>query len=304
MKKHKKYQGLSLIDFQEGFGTEKACREHLIGKRWPEGYVCKCGSKRSAYKPSRREFQCYDCHAVCSVTAGTVMHRSKVPLRKWFWCIFLLATSKKAVSTLYLSEQLKVSYPTAWAMRRKLQLAMAHRDEVWSLSGTISADEFFLGGKQSNKQRVENPKEAFFIALQEDSAGRPTFAKAEQIESAYLNQSLEPVIAKHLEQAQTLKSDGKGAYQNVAYEQRVTHERVVAQDQPDLAHQHLEWVNIIISNLKRYLLSTHHGVFKGHQKHYIAEFLYRLNRRFFKDELFDRLTFASVFMGPTPLRAA
>ena len=233
------YQSFTLIEFQERFGSEEACREHMIRKRWPDGYTCPCGSKLSHYKPSRREFQCYKCNKVQSVTAGTLMHRSKVPLRKWFWFIYLLATSKKAVSTLYLSQQLKLSYPTAMAMRFKIQKAMSNRDAQWKISGIIEADEIFIGGKQTHEERRKNPnKTAFFLAVEEDKIGRPKFVVAEQIE-AYDDRSLRSVAEKHIPEHSTLKTDGQRVYPGLAQDKSSVHEQVIAMNDPQLAAEHL-----------------------------------------------------------------
>lgn len=299
----KKYEGYSLLEFQERFGTEEACREYLVQTRWPEGFVCRCGSKRYCYSEGRNEFHCYECDGVTSPNSGTLFHKSKVPLRKWFWAIFLVATSKKGVSALYLQRELKVSYPTAWAMLRKIRLSMASRDAQWNLNGTIQADEIFIGGKQSHEERRKNPnKTPFFITVEEDRIGRPKFLGAQEIESAYDESSLRPAIEKHIPENSILKSDGKGVYRQVAVEKNCVHEQVVAMKDPELAHEHLKWVNIVTSNLKRWLISTHHGVFPQYRKEYVAEFVYRFNRRFWPDQAFDRLLFANVFKGPTPLR--
>ena len=89
----------------------------------------------------------------------------------------------------------------------------------------------------------------------------------------------------------------------MAKEKNCIHEEVIATKNPALAHEHLHWVNIIVSNLKRWLLSTHHGVFPKYRKEYVAEFVYRFNRRFWPEEAFDRLLFANIFKGPTPLQS-
>jgi len=190
------YRGTSLLHFQDHFGDEDQCLEYLIKKRWPDGFKCPhCGAGRSCFKPSSARFECYDCKKVTSPTAGTMFHKTRVPLRKWFWAIFLLATSKKCISALFLQKELRVSYPTAWSMLRKIRLSMANRDMQWNLKGTIEADEIFIGGKQTHEERRKNPNKApFFLALQEDKAGRPKFLGAKQIESAYDEKSLRPAV--------------------------------------------------------------------------------------------------------------
>ncbi len=272
----KNYKKLSLFEFQHRFRTEKACRKYLEKLRWSDGFQCPhCGGKRHCFRPSEKNFTCYSCNKRTSLISGTIFHKTRVPLKKWFWMIYLIASSKKAASTLYLSQQLKISYKTTWLMRRKLQAAMAHRDSGWSIKNTISADEIFIGGKQTREERKKGSnKTAFFIALEEDERGNPKFLIAEEIPS--LNKDLGPAIEKHIPKGTTLKTDGMGTYQLAAYRNNYSHQRVVAMRNPNLAHRHLRWINIVTSNLKRYLLSTHHGVFPSYRKNYVAEFTYSL----------------------------
>ena len=299
------YSELGLLEFQEKFATEEACRKHLIELRWPEGFKCRhCGKgERHCFKPSRLLFECYDCKGLTSVTAQTLFHKSKVPLRKWFWCVYFLATSKKAISTLYLSKQLKLNYKTAWAMRRKIQTAMANRDEQYRLKGIVEVDEIWIGGKQTFEKRREfGPnKTPFFIAVEEDKIGTPRFARAQELQSGYDGNEIYEAAKESIPNPSVVKSDGHGAYRKLPEDGHVL-EHSIQSKNPDSTAEHLKWINIITSNLKRYLLSTHHGVFPAYRAGYVSEFLYRFNRRFWPGQAFDRLLFANIFKGPTPLR--
>ena len=167
----KKYEGMSLLEFQERLGAEEACRTHLIQTRQPDGFVCRCGSDRHCYSPARNEFHCYDCDRV---------------------------TSPKLQHTLGL-----------WVMLHKIRRAMAHRDQQWNLNGRIAADEIFIGGKQSHEQRRERSnKTPFFIAIEEDDLGRPKFLGAREIESAYDGDSLGSAVGEMIPHGSTLKTDG------------------------------------------------------------------------------------------------
>src|SRR5437899_12281910 len=80
----------TVLEFQKRFAAEDACLEYLIASRWPEGFVCaRCGSTDAWWKASRRLFECKACRYQASVTAGTVIHRSRMPLRLWFWAAYL-----------------------------------------------------------------------------------------------------------------------------------------------------------------------------------------------------------------------
>lgn len=301
------YQQLSFLQFQDRYSDEDKCLSHLIELRWPEGFECPhCSAKRSCFKPSRGVFECYECRKLTSPTAGTVFHRTKVPLRKWFWAIYWLSTPKKSVSTLFLSRQLEVNYRTAWCMRLKIQRAMANRDKQYALGGAVEIDEIWIGGKQKREERREfGPnKTPFFLAVSEDKIGAPRFAKASELESGYCAEEIQEATRQAVPdpQASTLKGDSHRAHQGMA-NHGYTVETSQQAKNPEVTAEHLKWVNIVTSNLKRYLISTHHGVFPKFRQPYISEFLYRFNRRFWPGQAFDRLLFANVFMGPSPVRA-
>ncbi|MBV9481421.1 MAG: transposase, partial [Acidobacteria bacterium] len=84
----------SLSEFQAGFPDEASCAAFLFERRWPEGFVCPvCGGGRAALLRSRAyTYECLACGRQTSITAGTVMHRSKLPLTVWFWAAHLMAT--------------------------------------------------------------------------------------------------------------------------------------------------------------------------------------------------------------------
>src|ERR1700758_3020044 len=105
----------SLIEFQGRFASEDACAEYLFERRWPEGFVCPgCGGGRAwLLKTKAFTYECADCGRQTSVTAGTIMHASKLPLTVWFWAAFLMATHSNGISALQLQNQLDLgSYRT------------------------------------------------------------------------------------------------------------------------------------------------------------------------------------------------
>src|SRR3972149_3541595 len=115
----------NLLEFQEMFATEEACRKYLLSLRWPEGFVCpRCGGREAYDPPTRRLYQCKSCAYQVSPTAGTVMHRTRLPLLKWFWAIYLVGRSKRGISALELSRQIHVRYKAAWLMLHKLRSAL------------------------------------------------------------------------------------------------------------------------------------------------------------------------------------
>ena len=78
-------KGLSLIEFNRRYGTDEQCHAALIAIRWPDGFVCPhCKGRKHSYSPARRIFQCSACRVQTSARAGTMFHKSRTPLVKWF----------------------------------------------------------------------------------------------------------------------------------------------------------------------------------------------------------------------------
>ena len=137
---------LSLLQFKKRFGSERACQNSIEKMRWPEGFKCpKCEHPKASRIETRRLLQCSKCHHQVSLTAGTIFHKTRTPLQKWFWAIYLASQDKGGVSIMRLSKQLDLGYKTAWAMLHKIRKAMAQRDSEYTLSGFIELDDAFFG---------------------------------------------------------------------------------------------------------------------------------------------------------------
>jgi transposase-like protein len=135
--------------------------------------------------------------------------------------------------------------------------------------------------------------------VEETKGGAPRFVSFEELESIY-EEHVVPALEKRVEKGSALKSDGAGAYIK-AKEKGYDLDRSVYQTEKEKTQEHLFWVNTLTSNLKRFLLSTHHGVHRKYRRVYLAEFAYRFNRRYWPAQAFDRLLYACVKAKPVPL---
>jgi len=143
----------TLQEFQATFPDEQACWRTLRQARWPEGFVCpRCGHEASSWISTRRLEQCRCCRYQCSVTAGTVFHRTRAPLLTWFWAIFFVARHKKGISALQLQRDTGLgSYKTAWTMLHRLRSALRYRPES-RLAGLVEVDETYVGGHERGRR--------------------------------------------------------------------------------------------------------------------------------------------------------
>src|SRR5256884_8096277 len=136
----------SLIEFQGRFATESACAEYLFERRWPEGFVCPgCGEGRAwLLKTKAFTYECAGCGRQTSVTAGTIMHASKLPLTTWFWAAFLMATHSNGISALQLQSQLGLGpYRTACMLCAQQHRAIVNPGRE-PLGGIVQADETLI----------------------------------------------------------------------------------------------------------------------------------------------------------------
>ena len=148
----------TLIEFMQLYPTEEACRQAIFEHRWPEGFCVSAAAGTTAWHlRGRGLYECAHCHYQGSLTAGTILARTRTDLRKWFLAIWLLASTKKAPSAAELSRQLGVTAKTAWLMRRKITHAMARREGELLLRGIVELDEGFIGGKRARAGQPRAP---------------------------------------------------------------------------------------------------------------------------------------------------
>ena len=160
-----------LLEFAVQFGTEERCIEHLAGLRWPGGFVCSGCGGRAAWrlKARPRVYECGRCHRQESVTAGTVFHRTRTDLAKWFIAAYLMGRDKRGVAAKFLQRELGVAYQTAWTMAHKLRHGLSE-DPARPLRGFLEADETFIGGRgdpTSRGRSTTNPDKSLVVAAVE-----------------------------------------------------------------------------------------------------------------------------------------
>ena len=142
----------SLSEFQASFPDETSCAAFLFERRWPEGFVCPaCGNGRAASLKSRAHtYECLGCGRQTSITAGTVMHRSKLPLTVWFWAAHLMATHSNGMSALQFEAQLGITYKTAWLLAQKLRRSMIDPQRE-PLEGVVEVDQAEIPFRADNR---------------------------------------------------------------------------------------------------------------------------------------------------------
>jgi transposase-like protein len=287
----------TLAEFVARFSDEDACAALL--RRWKygqSGFGCaQCGGEKAWFLPSRRLDECSACGKQVSLTAGTVMHGTRKPLRLWFLAMYLFVSSKQGISALELQQELGLrSYETAWTWLHKLRNAVAMRSST-PLRDAVEIDETWEGGlRKGLKGRPKvGPGKALVMGAVEVGRNRKHIGRVrlESVDDGSAK-SFRAFLEEHVERGATLFTDDWRSYREPAKQLRHPHHptNVSKSDRP--AHVALPAIHRVFSLLHRVLLTTHQGaVRRKYLPCYLAEFEFRFNRRRSKRRglLFQRL---------------
>ena len=240
-----KKKGYPLGTFMKEFGTERKCRDHLAKLRWPGGFVCpKCGCRHACLLSNVR-YQCAECRRQTLVTAGTVLHRTHMPLTQWFLAFYFVSQDKRGISAVALMSMLGTTYKTAWSMLMRIRAAMGQRDKTHQLNRTIEFDDTYFGGPTIGKKRGRGTEKAkVFAAVSLDEQGNPRYTKM-QVTRNIKRASVKKFAQTAFAQGSTIHSDGYGSY--IPALEGYTHEHKPYNPNSGLLH----WLHIVISNAKR-----------------------------------------------------
>src|SRR5579884_691246 len=293
------------MDFQEQFATEEACRDYLFACRWPEGFRCRrCGGQEvGVMHRARRVWQCKRCGAQTSVTAGTVMHGTRQPLRLWFWAAYLVATHHLGISAVQLQRQLGIRYhETAWMMLHKLRAVMVAPQRE-PLKREVEIDEFFLGGleegRKGGRARGSGKKTlcGVVVEVRGQGSGRVRLQTLEDASAKSLGSLLKATTAP----GAIVHTDAWHGYDRLAsqgWEHRRRNQNTVAPgEEPFLPRAHRA-----ISNLKAWLHGTHRWASPEHLQAYLNEYTFRHNRRGNPHAAFQTLLGLSTSHQPVTYR--
>jgi transposase-like protein len=298
----------TVLELEDRFSTEKACRDYLVQLRWPDGFVCpRCGT-RGGWPATRGRIVCGGCRYQASVTAGTIFQDIRKPLRLWFRAIWHVTSQKNGASAVSLQQVLGLgSYQTAWTWLHKLRRAMVRpgRDQ---LHGCVEVDETYVGGEEAGPGRGAGRhmgnKALVTIAAEENGRGigRIRMACISEATKAHLHGFIQQAI----EPGSVVHTDGLRAYggmEALGYSHEVS---VLLGKGADAAIRLLPRVHRVAALLKRWLLGTHQGaVSVEHLDYYLDEFTFRFNRRTSasRGKLFYRLLQQAVQIEPVPYKS-
>jgi len=256
------------LEFEKRFATEADCRAYWIEARWGGEPACaRCNSKHMWTIRQGTTFECADCGHQTSLTSGTVLEKTRKPLKMWFRAIFEMTTRRTGISAKDLQRLMGFgSYETAWTWTHKLRAAMVRSDSE-PMGPFVQADEALVGGKGGPH------KELVLVAA--EANGRVRLAHVENNDTS----TCERFITGQIAEDAHVVTDGHAGYNEKSLGER-THSAVVqtkAERRDNDAVQVCHWT---ISLLKRWLMATHAGAVRDkHLQAYLDEFAFRHNRR-------------------------
>jgi transposase-like protein len=272
---------MTLHAFHAVFPDEASCWIWLKRLRWPRGFRCPRCDGRTSYPLGRRELeQCRGCRYQVSLTAGTVLHKTRVPLRTWLLAVFFVARHKQSISALQLQRDAGLgSYKTAWLLLHKLR-AVLGPDPATLLSGLVEADETYLGAPHEKGRRGGRAHGLkSLVGAVVERRRRKGHLRLGVLESHTFEHDLGPFVRGAIEgRTTTVRTDGLDGYRPLAAA-GIGHERIVQGTDRSRGVELFPWSHAVFSNLKSWLRGTYHGVSRKYLPRYLDEFSFRFNHR-------------------------
>lgn len=317
----------SLPEFQRVFPNDAACAAYLEALRWPTGFICpQCDATGEPYRFPKRSsvvLRCRTCKANISLTAGTVMQKTRTPLSTWFWAAYLATTQTPGQSALQFQRQLGLTrYETAFQILHKMRAGMVrpNRDTIGG-EHPVEIDETLIGGKTRGEGKGVHHK-AMVLGFVEVCNRKPSEARRAKILEAEqhgrperrntyagrirlvvvedrLARTLNREVTANVTKGTLIRTDGWAGYNDMT-RLGYQHESVVMKGNPERNDTHLPMIHLIFSNLKAWIQGTHHGISPQHLQTYLNEFTFRFNRRFYPMTAFNSvLGIAAHTVPPT-----
>ena len=299
---------MNLFTFTAHFGDETVCRLHFKEQRDKIGVNCRrCGGVEHYWIKSLWSYECKSCRSRTSLRSGTIMQSSNLSFLVWYRAMFLMSATKKGFSAKEMQRQLGLKrYEPVWAMVHRLRKAMGNRDARYTLEGMVEMDEGYFTvessrieqGKGKRGRGAAGKRNVAVMAestpLEESETGKKSnqvrYFKAKVLQT-HQSTEISETIKGSIDRKSIVFTDKSTSYVDITdyIEMHVTEK-----SSKESTEETLKRVHIFISNAKRNLLGNYHKVKGKYLQLYLDEFVYKLNRRYFEDRIFERVVIANI----------
>lgn len=265
------------------FHDEEKAYEYVEARLWPQGAVCPhCGGVERVGKLQGKStrvgvWKCYQCRKPFTVKIGTIFEDSKVPMRLWLQAMYLIAGSKKGISSNQLHRILGVTLKTAWFMSHRIREAM--RDDsgfpMGGLGATVEVDETYIGREPGTKVRQGAHHKIKVVSLVERGSGRAKSYVVDKVSA----EEIEPIVAANIRRETRIMTDESPVYRYVPIlfykHQRVNH----SAGEYVRGAAHTNTIEGFFSIFKRGMRGIYQHCSKKHLHRYLAEYDFRYTNR-------------------------
>lgn len=299
---------MNIFSFTAHFDSEEACRLHFKGERDSIGVKCRCcGHHEHYWIKSRWSYECKKCRSRTSLRSGTILQSSNLSFLTWYKAMFLMSTTKKGFSAKEMQRHLGLKrYEPVWAMVHKLRKAMGNRDAKYTLEGMIEMDEGYFSVESSQLEQAKGKRGrgaagkknvavmAESVPLEDINTGKKSkqvrYFKAKVLDT-HKSDDVDGNLKESLNDKTIVFTDKSTSYVDISdYVQM----HITEKSTKESTVETLRWVHIFISNAKRNLLGNYHKIKGKYLQLYLNEFVYKLNRRYFGERLFERVVIAGI----------
>ena len=274
----------NLIQLLEYFAEDKTCREYLELIRWNGKLACPykdCGHDHIFRYSDGVRFKCAKCQRQYSVKVGTIFEDSKITLRKWYAAIYLITSHKKGISSHQLGRDISVTQKTAWFMLHRIRFTLGINTND-KLSGTIEADETFMGGEEKNKHKSKRTEGTQGRSVKTKTPvvgvmqrGGELRAKKVKDTSGY---NLRQFVVKNVAFGSDLHTDEWHGYRHL---KALFQHKYVKHNEGEYVSNgvHTNSLEGFWSLFKRGINGIYHQISDKHLQQYVDEFVFRYNTR-------------------------
>jgi len=269
------------------FHDEEAAYAFVEARIWPNGPVCPHCGGMDRIRPMRGKttrigtYKCYDCRKPMTVKVGTIFESSNVKMHVWLQAIFLMAASKKGVSSHQLHRILGVALRTAWFMSHRIRAMREGELAPFGIgSGAVEVDETFIGHDRTIKPKHVKKGRGYahkhkVLALVDRDSGRARTMVVDSLAA----RDLAPILRENISKETRLMTDEASYYTKVGRE-FASHE-IVRHGQGEYGRGDIGTNTIegFFSVFKRGMKGVYQHCGKGHLHRYAAEFEFRYNHR-------------------------
>jgi transposase-like protein len=289
-------RGLTDAEFERLYGTEDQCVDTLVAERRAVGVSCsRCGNDKTYFHRPRRRFGCTRCNERWSLTAGTVLADTKLPLRQWFRAMHLMTSTKQGISAVELGRRLGVRYPTAWYLHKRLRHAMTEREASHRIGGQpdgdqasqsqptptiVEADDVYLGGERNKGSGTAG--KARVIAACERHGQTLMGRVALHVVDSFSGPAMRALRDLKLASGSQIHTDGLRCFNAFADPARaITHEAMITNSKRPGRQRSAPFfcVNTLVANLSTAIKATHKAISPKHLPDYLGAFAWTTNHR-------------------------